>query len=135
MDHIVIEADDTYFGYLRVIEYIPVSGSHVKADHFYVTYRLVLNGSEVPGSFTERFIIHQKTIYIQKVEIEETELSEGLLKKSSLLAIDLVSGKIKQSLSELKRGVIRPVRIESSKIIYTKQEVGSRYIRHFERDL
>ena len=132
MNDIILQTNTKYYGRLELLDYIRVHGTHIRADSYYVRYRLVLKELNIPGTFTEKYVIHNPYLFITEIEVDLAEDKTGILKKTRLVAINTQTGNTTQ-LSSLANGFVYPLRIEDDKIIYTKQIRNSSAIHEMEQ--
>ena len=116
-----------------MIDYVQVYGSPSKADHFYVLYRLKIKTKEIKGTFADKYLIYENLVFVTELILQEKE-GCGILKYSSLECIDINTFE-KKSFSKIDDGYVYPLKIEGTKIIYTKQKKGSSAVHEFEQEI
>jgi hypothetical protein len=121
-------------GQLDSHQYISVDGASVKADLFYVFYKLSLNKNLIEGDFMDKYLLHDSVLFITAIDVAITEKETGVLKGTRLLAINLETLIVTQ-LSQLEKGYVYPKEMEGDKIVYTKQLLNSSAIKEFDQSI
>ena len=134
MEEILIQNKSDLIGKLNMIDYLPVHGAPIKADNYYVTFSLTVREKAIDGTFTDRFVLNDKLLFITELVLEKTSDGFAILTGSSLNQINLITCEIKK-ISNQTNGYVFPKEIEQNKIIYTKNKLGSSAVREFEQDI
>ena len=106
----------------------------LRAENFYVTYALSIDEREIPGEFSDRYLIGQSLLFITEVDIEKDIHGQGYLRKTSLEVIGIETAR-RQRISELRNGWVFPVGVEGDNIVYRKQKRGSSALHEFEQTI
>lgn len=134
MKKVSICQNGTLIGELRLQDYIPISGSPVKADNYFVVYELYLRSSVIAGRFLNHFLVAGENLFITQIHLEMDAENCGSLLKTSLMRFDFIQNSY-DVFAELVNGYIFPVKVEDTKLIYSKQYPGNSAIMQYERDL
>ncbi len=132
MSNILLTNNQQSIGQLHSCQYISVDGAPVRAELFYQSYQLSLNGIVLEGSYTDKYLIHDSLLFITAIDLDITEQETGILKGTRLLVINLKTLKLIQ-LSQLENGYVYPKEIEGDKIVYTKQLLNSSALKEFDQ--
>lgn len=137
MNSIAILNQQTQIGKLNLSEYIPVSGSHVRAENYFIVYELQMNHSVIPGLFLNHYVLDDTDMFICRIHLHRDDNGDnggGTLDRTEIVRINLTSLSV-TVFAQLSCGYIYPRYIENNKLIYTKQHPGNSAVIQYERDL